>query len=94
MDVSTRVRAVEGVMATEVDGQAVLMHTERGVYYGLNEVGALVWRHMSRSVTIGELHDLVTAEFEVEPEACLRDIVALMERMEGEGLAEVASEEA
>lgn len=88
MDLDTRVKAPDGVLATEIDGEAVLMHTERGVYYGLNEVGTVIWRRLAQPVTVQELCDAVMEEFDVDAETCRRDVAAVVGRMNEAGLVE------
>ena len=86
MDLQTRVTAPEGIMATEVDGQAELMHVDRGFYYGLNEVGALLWRNIGDPVTVQELCDAVMEEFDVDFATCQRDVLAVLGQMAEAGL--------
>ena len=89
MDLQTEVRAREGVMSTEVDSQAVLMHVETGTYYGLNDVGALIWQRMAKPVRVLDLRDAVLGEFDVTPEACACDVLALLKELESAGLVEI-----
>jgi hypothetical protein len=91
MDLQTRVKAREGVMSTEVDGQAVLMHVEQGIYYGLNDVGALIWRHMAASIHLRDLRDAVLSEFDVAPDDCERDVINLIEQLENAKLVEIVA---
>jgi hypothetical protein len=44
--------------------------------------------------TINEVRDAILAQYEVEPEQCDRDIKALLEELEAEGLIEVRNERA
>ena len=90
MDLTTRVRAPAEVMATEIDGEAVLMHVSSGVYYGLNEVGALIWRRMAGDVSVADLCEAVLEEYEVPRDVCRRDVVTLLEQMAEAGLVDVA----
>jgi hypothetical protein len=64
------------------------------VYYGLNSVGASIWNLIQEPRTINEVRDAILAQYEVEPEQCDRDIKALLEELEAEGLIEVRNERA
>ncbi|ORC32661.1 hypothetical protein B4O97_16000 [Marispirochaeta aestuarii] len=89
MDLETKVKAHDGVLATQLDGEAVLMHVERGIYFGLNEVGAFVWKLMTTPVLVRNLCDAVTEEFDVSLKVCSPDIQALLEKLKDEGLIEI-----
>ena len=43
MDLATRVTIPETVLFRDLDGEAVLLDTVSGRYFGLNEVGTRMW---------------------------------------------------
>ena len=61
--------------ACELGGEAVLLDTDSGTYYGLNPVGTVIWRLLQQPRSIGELCDLVAAEFAVTAEQCKGDVL-------------------
>ncbi len=81
---SAVVVATDRQVGCEVGGEAVVLHLDQGVYYGLNPVGARVWQLVQKPCAIDSIVERVTAEFDVEPEQCLLDVrelvVALRER--------------
>jgi hypothetical protein len=60
--------------ACELGGEAVLLDTDSGTYYGLNAVGTTIWRLLQQPRTIRELCQLVAAEFAVTEEQCKEDV--------------------
>ena len=76
-------------LSSDVSGEAVILDLERSVYYGLDPVGATVWRLLTVPRPVNELVDAVLAEFEVDREQCERDVVALLQEMAARGLVEV-----
>jgi hypothetical protein len=76
-------------VATEVDGEVVLMSVERGRCYGLGETGSAVWRGLERPVRIGELCAGLAKEYSGDGAAIEGDVLALLEELRGEGLIEV-----
>jgi hypothetical protein len=40
----TQVRIAEGVLIHEEEGEAFLLHTRTGRYFGLNKAGVTIWR--------------------------------------------------
>jgi hypothetical protein len=65
-------------VACEVGGEAVVLHLDQGVYYGLNPVGARVWQLVQQPSAIDAIVDQVVREFDVEREKCLSDVCELV----------------
>ena len=86
---SSVVCASEHQLSSDVSGEAVILDLERSVYYGLDPVGATVWRLLTTPRPVNELVDAVLAEFEVDRDRCERDVVALLQEMAARGLVEV-----
>jgi hypothetical protein len=63
------------------------------VYYSLNELGARIWMLVQAPTTIRKLLDTIIGEYEVEPDMCERDLLALVERLASAGLIEVRNDE-
>lgn len=93
MDESLRTSSVV-VMAREqvscpLGEESAILNLKNSVYYGLDPVGARIWTLLQEPRRIGELRDVLIAEYEVEPAQCERDLLALLEKMRSEGLVEV-----
>ncbi len=88
MDLNTRIQQREGVIHTEVNGEMVLMHVERGFYFSLNEVGAFIWKNIVKAESLAGLCSLVQQEFDVAEDQCREDILALAEKLGEEGLVD------
>jgi hypothetical protein len=88
MNLNTTLRASKDVLATDVGGEAVLMHVERGIYYGLNELGAVVWKRLDAPVSVAALCEAVTDEFAVDRETCEHDVLKLLAELKDAGLVE------
>ena len=76
-------------VSCDLAGEAAILNIKSGVYYGLNPVGARIWDLMQQPRKVAEIQDEITNEYEVEPERCARDLVALLEKLFAEGLIEV-----
>ena len=50
--------------------------------FTLNEVGARVWELLDGRRSVGEIRDLVVAEFEVTPEIAAADLLELLRHLE------------
>ncbi len=80
--------------SSELDREAVILNLKSGVYYGLNPVGARIWNLLQQPRTVSEIRDAILAKYSVSPEQCERDLFALLQQLEEEGLIEVRNETA
>jgi len=76
-------------VSCDLDGEAAILHIKKGVYYGLDPVGAYVWKLLQQPQCVGELRNAVLQTYEVDSEQCQRDVVGLLENLLSEGLIEV-----
>jgi hypothetical protein len=74
----SRVVATDRQVACQVGGEAVVLHLDDGIYYGLNEVGARIWQLVQKELTVGDIVDVIVAEYEVERAECLSDVQELV----------------
>jgi hypothetical protein len=77
-------------VSSELDGDAVILNLNSGVYFGLDPVGARVWELLQQPRTIDEIRGAMLHEFDVDPDQCHRDLVELLEQMRTKGLVNVA----
>ena len=78
--ISTVVRAKDQV-SCDLAGEAVILNTKSGIYYGLNPVGARIWELIQEPTTIGAVLDSLLKEFDVTPERSQKELFALIEDM-------------
>jgi hypothetical protein len=72
--------------------EAAILHMRSGMYYGLDPVGAHVWKLLAQPRSVRDLQAAILEEYEVEPEKCESDLLMLLERLRAEGLIEIRSE--
>src|SRR5271165_4047112 len=72
-----------------VGNESVILGLKNSVYYGMNPVGASVWKLLQGRRTVAELRDALLDEYDVEKERCEQDLMDLLQKMRAEGLIEV-----
>jgi len=87
---SSIVVAAPDQVSSDLAGEAVILNLATGMYYGLDEVGARVWSLLQQPCAVGALRDAILAEYDVEPERCEQDLLALLADLESAKLVEVA----
>jgi hypothetical protein len=86
----TMVMLDENVVSCELDGEVAILNMNNGVYYGLNPIGALIWKLIEEnSVNVTQITELVLTEYDVEKDLCRRDIFELLEELLKNGLVKI-----
>jgi hypothetical protein len=78
---STIIRRSPSVVATEEDGELIMMNLEHNRYFSLNAIGAAVWRHIEPPCTFGELVNRLANEYEANRAAIVEDMLLFLRRM-------------
>ena len=86
--------AAKDQVSCDLQGEAAILNLANGVYYGLDLIGAQVWTLLQQPRRVEEIRDAVLREYEVEPERWQSDLLALLERLQAEGLIEVRDDPA
>jgi hypothetical protein len=77
-------------ISSKVAGETVILNHTKGAYYGLDEVGVLIWDVLETGPqTIDSLCQAVIEEYEVDAETCRADIDGLLKDLISEKLVEV-----
>jgi hypothetical protein len=85
----TRVVQARHHVWSDLQEEVAILQLDKGIYYGLNPVGARVWRLLQEERTPEELQRIIASEYEVQTDVVRRDIDALIRRLRREGLVEI-----
>ena len=76
-------------ISSKVGSQTVILNHSKGAYYGLDEVGMLIWDTLEKGAqTIDSLCEAVTSEYDVDPDTCKSDVDGLLKELISEKLVE------
>lgn len=70
--------------------ESVMLDIDRGRYFGLQDVGKVVWEQLDTPATLDDLCRHLVTRFEVDIDTCRRDIGAFLEQLLAHGLIEVS----
>lgn len=79
-------------VSSELAGQAVILNIDRGIYFGLDEIGARVWNLIQKPQKVSAVRDALVQEYEVTPQCCEQDLLSLVGNLADEGLVSVTHE--
>lgn len=87
MKLSDPITVSPDVVAREVGGEVMLLDLASGTYFGLDEVGARIWKVLDEEGgTLADACDAVAAEYDVSREELERDVLDLAEKLIENGL--------
>lgn len=76
-------------ISSNLEGEVIILDHEKGVYFGLDEIGALLWSELQKGAqTLERLCEVVMNEYEVEETVCRKDISLLLSDLIREKLVE------
>lgn len=81
--------ATKQQVSCELGAEAAILNTKNSVYYGLNPVGASIWRLLQKPRSIREIRDVIAGEYEVGVERLEKDLIGLVSEMVDQGLVEI-----
>jgi hypothetical protein len=77
------------VISRDLDGETVMLNLETGIYFGLDPVGSVIWKHVREAGRLRDIRDVLIAEFDVSAEVAAQDLLRLAEQFVSRGLATV-----
>src|SRR3712207_3035644 len=80
------VMATREQVSSDLAGEAVILNFANGVYYGLDSVGASIWQIIQEPHSVRAVRDRILEEYDVEPERCEHDLLALLRDLQAAGL--------
>ena len=89
LSVQSVVVAAKDQVSCDLEGETSILSLAKGTYYGLDLIGTQVWILLQQPRSVAEICDAILQEYEVDPECCYKDLLALLERLRTEGLIEV-----
>jgi hypothetical protein len=88
-NLASRIAIPDDVLFRDLEGEAVILSTESGRYYGLDEVGTRMWNLLSQHGQIEPVYQALLAEYDVAEDRLQQDLLDLVDKLAAEGLLQV-----
>jgi len=85
-DLTMRITVPESVLFRDLDGEAVLLETGTGRYYGLDEVGTRMWSLLQSHGEIEAVCRALLDEYDVPEDRLRADLELFLEALAERGL--------
>lgn len=76
----------ESVVCAELDGEAVLLNIDTGLYFGLDPVGTAIWNALTAGATADEIAARVIEQFDAPADEIRSDVREFLELLSEKGL--------
>jgi len=84
----------EEVAAKIMDGEAIIINLSTGVYYSMDNVGAVIWEMIEGGFNLEECVAAILERYDVSCKEALADVKRLVEELVEEKLVYVSDQEA
>jgi hypothetical protein len=88
---TTIIRRSERQVACNLNGEVAILDLDKGLYFGLQEVGAHVWNALEKPRSINEIYATVLAHFDVTPDVCRADVLKFLRDLQKAGMISIVS---
>jgi Coenzyme PQQ synthesis protein D (PqqD) len=78
MKITDKIIVSPQVVAREMGTEVVILELQSGSYFGLDEVGARIWRLIGMGKSLAEVCDEIVREYEISREVLERDVLAFV----------------
>lgn len=79
-------------VSSDLAGESVILNLKNGTYYGLNELGSVIWEFIQEPKTVAAICESILQEYEVDLETCESSIQALLSDLVNAQLVEIRDE--
>jgi len=83
------VRQGEEHLASDIEGEKVLLHTGTYAYYNLGDIGGDIWSRLEGAATVRQVVDALMIDYAVERPECERRVLDFLEQLREQRLIRV-----
>ncbi|MEC2076074.1 lasso peptide biosynthesis PqqD family chaperone [Metabacillus fastidiosus] len=93
LPLNTQIVRSEGFVASDMDGEKVMMSIANGKYYNLGETGGVIWDFLQSPVSINQIVTKLMSEYDVEERVCREEVLSFLVLLYKEGLVKTNQKE-
>lgn len=77
----THVNVPPAVLFRDLDGEAILLNTSSGHYFGLDAVGTRMWQSLSQGGSVAQTYAMLLREYNAPAERLQADLLAFVDKL-------------
>ena len=74
------------VVSRAIDDESVLLNLESGLYFGVDQIGQMIWRLVGEGLALSEIIDAIVTEYLVETDQAKNDVFEFAKALIEKGL--------
>lgn len=86
LSLNTALRVSDDVVFRELDGEAVILNVESGIYFGLDPVGTRMWQLIGSHPQLDSVLAELEQEYDAPRDVLASDLLGLVRELIGKGL--------
>ena len=67
-----------GIIASDMDGETVMMNVDTGKYYNLGKTGGTIWSLVENPIKVKNLIEKLMEDYNVTKEQCEKDVLPFL----------------
>jgi Coenzyme PQQ synthesis protein D (PqqD) len=89
---NSRIVVSQDQVSCDLSGEAAILNLKSAIYFGLNTVGASIWKLIQEPRSVKEIQAAIQEEYEVEHDQCGRDVLELLQELSNYELIKIIDE--
>jgi hypothetical protein len=80
------------VVFRELDGEAVILNLDTGIYFGLDPIGTRIWELIQEHAALQKVFDAMCIEYDAQADTLERDLLELVNELRAKGLVNASAQ--
>lgn len=91
IELTSRIAVSAEQISRALDDEFIILHLSKGSYYGMGDVAGRIWELIQQPAEVRHVLAVLLEEYDVAPEVCQRDLLALLQELADQGLIDIRS---
>ena len=87
---STVVKQAKDQISCKLDNEVAILNMQSALYFGLDEVGSVIWEELAEERTVSDICRSVLEQFDIDEHECQSDVMGFLGELIEQGLVETA----
>ena len=81
MQLYNSIKIADTLFVQEVDNEMVILDTASQQYFGLDEMGVVIWKHLNESTSLQKVYNTMCEVYEVDTKQLEEDICRFVQEL-------------
>ena len=86
---SSKLKIAKDILVRELEGEAVLLNIQTGVYFGLDKTATATWQLMQKQKDLQGVLDSLLKDYEIDKKTCQDDLLKFASNLQKNAIVEI-----